>query len=111
LSLFLIESQNSSSAWFDPPPDDCDGAGSAGAGVAGAIGATMATSFSTTGPVSEEESHGVCRWLVAASTLPRTARCASSIEMPGVFSSSTNASAYGLLLLSPSTETSPGAVE
>ena len=98
MSLFLIESQNSSSAcWFDPPPDEPDGAGSAGAGagagVAGAIGATMATSFNTTGPVSEEESHGVCRWLVAASTLPRTARCASSIEMPGVVSSSTSARA------------------
>src|SRR5688572_11127772 len=106
-----MESQNNSSACWLEPDDPPSGATGAGVGVAGAIGATIATSLSTTGPVSEEESHGVWRWLVAASTLPRTARCASSIEMPGVFSSSTSAKAYGLLLVSPSTETSPGAVE
>src|SRR4029450_11813817 len=39
------------------------------------------------------------------------ARAPSALEIPGLFSASTSAKGFGLFLVSPSTETSPGAVE
>ena len=106
--LSLINSQNTTSL----STAACCWTSGCGAGCATGCGAGASTfAASTTGPVSEEESHGVCLLPLSASTLARTLRCASSIEMPGFLSSSTNAKAYGEFAPSPSAATSPGAVE